>query len=74
MKRQPIEGEKLFANHVSVKGLVSRKYKECLYPSNKKANLGVPIVAQWVTNLTSNNEDAGSILGLVQRAKNLVLL
>ena len=35
---------------------------------------GVPIVAQWVTNLTSIHEDMRSILGLAQCIKDLVLL
>ena len=30
VKNQPIEWEKLFANHLSNKGLVSRLYKEFL--------------------------------------------
>ena len=30
----------------------------------KENPFGVPIVAQWVTNLTSINKDAGSIPGL----------
>ena len=34
MKRQPIDWEKIFANHVSDKGLVSEVYKE-LIPSGK---------------------------------------
>ena len=29
-------------------------------------NTGVPVVAQWVTNLTRNHEVAGSIPALVQ--------
>ena len=37
----------------------------------KKA--GVPIMAQWLTNLTRNHEVAGLIPGLVQRVKDLVL-
>lgn len=36
VKRQPIGWEKIFANHISVKGPVSRKYKELLHLNKKK--------------------------------------
>ena len=32
----------------------------------KSAQSGVPVVAQWLTNLTRNHEVAGSIPGLAQ--------
>ena len=35
--------------------------------------LGVPIVAQWLTNPTRSREDMGSIPGLVQWVKDLAL-
>jgi len=35
---------------------------------------GVPVVAQWVKNLTSNHKDAGLIPGLTQWIKDLALL
>ena len=39
----------------------------------KNFNLGVPVVAQWVMNLTGIHEDGGSIPGLAQWVKDLTL-
>jgi len=39
----------------------------------KKYSFGVPLVAQWLTNLTRNHEVAGSIPGLTQWVKDPAL-
>ena len=40
----------------------------------KNTFLGVPVVVQWLTNLTRKHEVAGSIPGLAQRVKDPALL
>ena len=44
-----------------------------LKESIKTAWWGVPVVAQWLTNPTRNNEVSGSIPGLAQEVKHLAL-
>ena len=39
-----------------------------------KIMMGVPVVAQWVTNPTRNRAVAGSLPGLAQWVKDLALL
>ena len=39
MKRQPTEWEKIFANQISDKGLISKIYKELIKQEKKKSNL-----------------------------------
>ena len=39
----------------------------------KVGSFGIPVVAQWLTNLARNNEIVGSIPGLAQWVKNPTL-
>ena len=39
----------------------------------KKASVGVPVVAQWLTNPTRNHEVAGSVPALAQWVDDLAL-
>ena len=43
------------------------------WQKDKKNPLGVPVVAQWLTNPTRNHEVSGSIPALAQWVKDLAL-
>ena len=53
--------------------LYSKKKKNCIGEITIKKKLGVPIVFQWLTNLTRNHEVVGLIPGLAQWVKDLGL-
>ena len=51
-----------------------RNRRQKIIHIKKRIQLGVPIVAQWLTNPTWNCEAVGLIPGLAQRVKDPVLL
>ena len=48
-------------------------FLKILWRRSKNASLGVPIVAQWLTNPTRKHEVAGLVPGLAQWVKDPVL-
>ena len=55
------------------KNVKNVKKKSNIFSQDKKINSGVPVVAQWLTNPTSNHEVVGLIPTLAQRVNDSAL-
>ena len=64
----------LIIRETQIKTTMKYHLNQSEWPSSKSLQIGVPIVAQWLTNPTSMHKDTGLIPGLAQWFKDLALL